>query len=58
MTKGFGTGRVQDSTWDLETFRSIVDGTGVTTLVGQGGGRGGGLEDLMVYFREERLMIM
>ena len=58
MTKGFGTGRVQDSTWDLETFMSIVDGTGVTTLVGQGGGRGGGLEDLMVYFREERVMIM
>ena len=58
MTKGFGTGRVQDRTWDLETFMCIVDGTGVTTLVGQGGGRGGGLEDLMVYFREERLMIM
>ena len=42
MTKGFGTGRVQDSTWDLETFMSFVDGTGVTTLVGQGGGEGWG----------------
>ena len=41
MTKGFGTGRVQDSTCDLETFMSIVDGPGVTTLVGQW--RGGGV---------------